>query len=48
MYFRLEFPYPKDDPPKDKTAVVYKSNNPEFKHSFKVIIDFNSIVLRLK
>jgi len=38
-FCKLEFPYPKDDPPKDKTAVVYKSSNPEYNHSYKVPIN---------
>ena len=34
--FRLEFPYPKDAPFKDKSAVVKDTNSPEFNHSVKV------------
>ena len=36
---RLEFPYPKDAPFRDKSAVVKDTNSPEFNHS--VIVPLN-------
>jgi len=35
-YCKLEFPYPKDAPFRDKSAVVKDTNSPEFNHSVKV------------
>ena len=29
---RLEFPYPKESPFRDRTAVVKTTNNPEYNH----------------
>ena len=37
--FRIEFPYPKETPFKDKTSVVKDTNNPEYKH--KIMIPVN-------
>ena len=34
-----EFPFPKDAPTVDKTAVVKDSNNPEYNASFKIVIN---------
>ena len=36
---RIEFPYPKETPFKDKTAVIKDTNNPEYKH--KIMIPVN-------
>lgn len=33
IYSRLEFPYPKETPFKDKTAVVKDTNNPTYDHT---------------
>merc|ERR1719300_446190 len=38
-YCRIEFPYPKETPFKDKTSVVKDTNNPEYKH--KIMIPVN-------
>jgi coiled-coil and C2 domain-containing protein 1 len=38
-YCRIEFPYPKDAPFKDKTATVKDTNNPEYNH--KIMIPVN-------
>ena len=37
--FRIEFPYPKETPFKDKTSVIKDTNNPEYKH--KIMIPVN-------
>lgn len=36
FFFRLEFPYPKETPFKDKSAVVKDTNSPEYNHVVKV------------
>jgi len=38
-YCTLEFPYPKETPFKDKTALVKENNNPEFNHA--VVVPLN-------
>lgn len=37
---RLEFPYPKETPFKDKSAVVKDTNTPEYNHAVKVPLNF--------
>ena len=39
LFYRIEFPYPKETPFKDKTAVIKDTNNPEYKH--KIMIPVN-------
>ena len=36
LYYRLEFPYPKETPFKDKSLVIKDSNSPEYNHAVKV------------
>lgn len=38
-YIRWEFPFPRDAPTYDKTAVVKDSNNPEYNSTFKIVIN---------
>ncbi|XP_063245224.1 coiled-coil and C2 domain-containing protein 1-like isoform X2 [Bacillus rossius redtenbacheri] len=37
-YVKFEFPYPSEDPPKDRTAVVKDTNNPEYNQVFPLTI----------
>ena len=36
---RLEFPYPKETPFRDKTAVIKDTNSPEYNHAVKVALN---------
>jgi len=38
-YIKWEFPFPRDAPTYDKTAVVKDSNNPEYNSTFKIVIN---------
>ncbi|XP_042866382.1 coiled-coil and C2 domain-containing protein 1-like isoform X2 [Penaeus japonicus] len=38
-YVRLEFPYPSDNPPQDRSTVVKDTNNPEYNHKVVFSID---------
>jgi len=38
-YIMWEFPFPKETPTSDKTAVVKDNNNPEYNASFKLVIN---------
>ncbi len=37
--YRLEFPYPKETPFKDKTGTIKDTNNPEYKHTVMVPVN---------
>ncbi|XP_059484969.1 coiled-coil and C2 domain-containing protein 1-like isoform X2 [Neocloeon triangulifer] len=41
-YVKYEFPYPTETPPKDKTALIYNTNNPQYNHSFTLPISRSS------
>ena len=38
-YIKWEFPFPRDAPVYDKTAVIKDSNNPEYNSTFKIVIN---------
>eukprot|EP00092_Neocalanus_flemingeri_P009112 GFUD01009812.1.p1 GENE.GFUD01009812.1~~GFUD01009812.1.p1 ORF type:complete len:808 (-),score=274.71 GFUD01009812.1:294-2717(-) len=38
-YINWEFPFPRDAPSHDKTAVIKDSNNPEYNSTFKIVIN---------
>jgi len=38
-YIKWEFPFPRDAPTYDKTAVIKDSNNPEYNSTFKIVIN---------
>ncbi|CAG2061270.1 unnamed protein product, partial [Timema podura] len=40
-YVKFEFPYPTDDPPKDRTSVVKDTNNPEYNQVFPLTFQRN-------
>lgn len=37
-YVKFEFPYPQEEPPKNKTAIVKNTNNPQYDESFTLPI----------
>ena len=39
FFYRIEFPYPKETPFKDKTVTIKDTNNPEYNH--KIMIPVN-------
>ena len=39
FFYRIEFPYPKETPFKDKTVTIKDTNNPEYNH--KIMIPIN-------
>ncbi|XP_069677643.1 coiled-coil and C2 domain-containing protein 1-like isoform X2 [Periplaneta americana] len=41
-YVKFEFPYPSEDPPKDRTGLVKDTNNPEYNATFNLTIHRNS------
>lgn len=41
-YVRYEFPFPSEDPKKDKTSTVYNTNNPQYETTFVIPIVRNS------
>ncbi|PNF27118.1 Coiled-coil and C2 domain-containing protein 1-like [Cryptotermes secundus] len=41
-YVKFEFPYPAEDPPKDRTPLVKDTNNPEYNATFNLTIHRNS------
>ncbi|PSN49772.1 Coiled-coil and C2 domain-containing-like protein 1 [Blattella germanica] len=41
-YVKFEFPYPSEDPPKDRTSLIKDTNNPEYNASFNLTIHRNS------
>ncbi|XP_021922806.1 coiled-coil and C2 domain-containing protein 1-like isoform X2 [Zootermopsis nevadensis] len=41
-YVKFEFPYPSEDPPKDRTSLVKDTNNPEYNSTFNLTIHRNS------
>ncbi|XP_044743170.1 coiled-coil and C2 domain-containing protein 1-like isoform X2 [Chrysoperla carnea] len=43
-YVKFEFPFPQEDPPKDRTSTVKDTNNPEYNASFKLPIQRNARV----
>nr|CAD7404566.1 unnamed protein product [Timema poppensis] len=40
-YVKFEFPYPTEDPPKDRTSVVKDTNNPEYNQVFPLTFQRN-------
>ncbi|KAJ9592539.1 hypothetical protein L9F63_015812, partial [Diploptera punctata] len=40
-YVKFEFPYPSEDPPKDRTSLVKDTNNPEYNAIFNLTIHRN-------
>ncbi|XP_071535214.1 coiled-coil and C2 domain-containing protein 1-like isoform X1 [Panulirus ornatus] len=44
-YIKIEFPYPTDNPPQDRTYVVKDTNNPEYNHKIVFSIDRKSRAL---
>jgi len=43
-YVKYEFPYPSEDPPKDKTSLIKDTNNPAYNATFKLTIHRNARV----
>uniref|UniRef100_A0A1B6EAJ9 C2 domain-containing protein n=2 Tax=Clastoptera arizonana TaxID=38151 RepID=A0A1B6EAJ9_9HEMI len=41
-YIRFEFPYPNEDPFRDKTSVIYNTNNPVYDEKFTIPIQRNA------
>lgn len=41
-YVKFEFPYPAEDPPKDRTSLVKDTNNPEYNATFNLTIHRNA------
>ncbi|XP_065347277.1 coiled-coil and C2 domain-containing protein 1-like isoform X2 [Cloeon dipterum] len=41
-YVKFEFPFPSENPPKDKTALIRDTNNPQYNHNFTLAIARNS------
>ncbi|RZF33991.1 hypothetical protein LSTR_LSTR006907 [Laodelphax striatellus] len=46
-YVRFEFPFPSDNPPKDKTVVIYNTNNPIYNAVFTLAIQRNRTCQRV-
>ncbi|XP_039278872.1 coiled-coil and C2 domain-containing protein 1-like [Nilaparvata lugens] len=46
-YVRFEFPFPSDNPPKDKTVVIYNTNNPIYNAVFTLPIQRNRTCQRV-
>lgn len=44
-YVRVEFPYPADNPPQDRSIVIKDTNNPEYNHKVVFSIDRKSRAL---
>ncbi|XP_045138932.1 coiled-coil and C2 domain-containing protein 1-like [Portunus trituberculatus] len=44
-YIRVEFPYPADNPPQDRSVVIKDTNNPEYNHKVVFSIDRKSRAL---
>lgn len=38
-HFRLEFPYPKETPSRDRTSIVKENSNPTYNHKFVVPVN---------
>lgn len=46
-YVRFEFPYPNEAPPRDKTPVIYNTNNPIYEERFTLPIQRNRACQRV-
>lgn len=46
-YVRFEFPYPSEAPPRDKTPVIYNTNNPIYEERFTLAIQRNRACQRV-
>lgn len=46
-YVRFEFPYPSEAPPRDKTPVIYNTNNPIYEERFTLSIQRNRACQRV-